>query len=62
MQAANGGFSSLGSGQPKRGHQKKVAILTSGGDSAGMNAAGEFSQGRTDDESVLWFDKLLRCE
>ena len=30
-------------GKPKR--QKKLAVLTSGGDSAGMNAAGEFDKG-----------------
>lgn len=28
--------------KPKLPRQRKVAVLTSGGDSAGMNAAGEF--------------------
>ena len=28
--------------KPKGDRQKKIAVLTSGGDSAGMNAAGEF--------------------
>lgn len=27
--------------KPKKSRQKKIAVLTSGGDSAGMNAAGE---------------------
>jgi hypothetical protein len=32
-------------GVPKQGkpRQKKIAVLTSGGDSAGMNAAGEYA-------------------
>lgn len=33
--------------QPAKPKQKKIAVLTSGGDSAGMNAAGECGEGRT---------------